>query len=289
MTRAECVNVRIRCSMRSELFWREWRGSSSPPSSKPGDCAGSFERPVPFRADPRRLQALIQNSRAASRGGLRLGGLVILFVAHGGPRQGIGGGPVHHAGLDKRERLAGPSVPSFATPYSWVELTPRLSERAGWRTPARGDRSAAPQHQWWLSPNDRKWLEFRDRPQELPSAIWIKFNELPAGNCSTWDHHHITPFCSTTIRNPILIRAYKITGSSSLSPTPRQMRAAWYAHICKRRSRSRGAQSCRVFSSPRSELGSLWLTSSTCSASSPASPLGIRCAARVRSIIRSHH
>ena len=135
MTRAECVNVRIRCSMRSELFWREWRGSSSPPSSKPGDCAGSFERPVPFRADPRRLQALIQNSRAASRGGLRLGGLVILFVAHGGPRQGIGGGPVHHAGLDKRERLAGPSVPSFATPYSWVELTPRLSERAGWRTP----------------------------------------------------------------------------------------------------------------------------------------------------------
>ena len=166
MTRAECVNVRIRCSMRSELFWREWRGSSSPPSSKPGDCAGSFERPVPFRADPRRLQALIQNSRAASRGGLRLGGLVILFVAHGGPRQGIGGGPVHHAGLDKRERLAGPSVPSFATPYSWVELTPRLSERAGWRTPARGDRSAAPQHQWWLSPNDRKWLEFRDRPQD---------------------------------------------------------------------------------------------------------------------------
>ena len=112
-------------------------GSSSPPSSKPGDCAGSFERPVPLRADPRRLQALIQNSRAASRGGLRLGGLVILFVAHGGPRQGIGGGPVHQAGLDKRERLAGPSVPSFTTPYSWVELTPRLSERAGWRTPAR--------------------------------------------------------------------------------------------------------------------------------------------------------
>ncbi len=28
-------------------FWREWRGSSSPPSSKPGRRAGSFERPVP--------------------------------------------------------------------------------------------------------------------------------------------------------------------------------------------------------------------------------------------------
>ena len=33
-----------------------------------------------------------------------------------------------------------------------------------------GDRSAAPQHQWWLSPNDRKWLEFRDRPHELPTG-----------------------------------------------------------------------------------------------------------------------
>ena len=30
--------------------------------------------------------------------GLRLGGLVTLFVARGGPRRGIGGGPVHHAG-----------------------------------------------------------------------------------------------------------------------------------------------------------------------------------------------
>lgn len=112
----------------------------------------------------------------------------------------------------------------------------------------------------------------------MPSAIWIKFNELPAGNCSTWDHHHITPFRSTTIRNHILIVTYTITGSSSLSPTPHQTRAAWYIYICKRRSRSRGAQSCRVFGSPKSELGSLWLTSSTCSASSPASPLGIRCA-----------
>ena len=56
------------------------------------------------------LQALIQNSQAASRGGLRLGGLVILFVARGGPRRGIGGGPVHHTRLSQRERLAGPSV-----------------------------------------------------------------------------------------------------------------------------------------------------------------------------------
>ncbi len=58
--------------------------------------------------------------------GLRLGGLVILFVARGGPRRGIGGGPIHHARLNKRERLAGRSVPSFATPYSWFDLTPRF-------------------------------------------------------------------------------------------------------------------------------------------------------------------
>jgi hypothetical protein len=62
--------------------------------------------------------------------GLRLGGLAILFVARGGPRRGIGGGPVHHAGLNKHERLAGPSVPNFATPNSWFDLTPRLSQRA---------------------------------------------------------------------------------------------------------------------------------------------------------------
>ena len=62
--------------------------------------------------------------------GHRLGGLVILFVARGGPWREIGGGPVHHAGANKRERLTGPSVPSFATPYSWFDLTPRFSQRA---------------------------------------------------------------------------------------------------------------------------------------------------------------
>jgi hypothetical protein len=124
---------------------------------------------------------------------------------------------------------------------------------------------------------------------ELFSAIWVKFNELPAGNCSTWDHRHSTPSRSTTIHNHIVRTAYKITGSSSLSPTPPQTRAESHSHICMSRSRSSGAQPCRAFTSPKSEPGSLWLMSSTCSASSPASPLGIRCAALVRSIIRSHH
>jgi len=39
--------------------------------------------------------------------GLRLGGLVVRFVARGGPRPGTGGGPVHHGQLNKLERLAG--------------------------------------------------------------------------------------------------------------------------------------------------------------------------------------
>ena len=38
--------------------------------------------------------------------------------------------------------------------------------------------------------------------------------------------------------------------------------------------RSPGAQSCRAFTSPKSEPGSLWPMSSTCSVSSPASPSG---------------
>ena len=35
----------VRCE--ASWFWREWRGSSSPPSSKPRHRAGSFERLVP--------------------------------------------------------------------------------------------------------------------------------------------------------------------------------------------------------------------------------------------------
>ena len=45
-------------------------------------------------------------------------------VARGGPRRGMGGGPVHHAGLNKLERLAGPSVPSSATPQLAFDLAP---------------------------------------------------------------------------------------------------------------------------------------------------------------------
>jgi hypothetical protein len=96
---------------------------------------------------------------------LRLDDLVILLVARGGLRRGIGGGPVSHAKLRKLERLAGPSVPDSAPPYSWLHLTPRFSKCAERRSPARGAQSAAPPHRWWLSPDDRKWLEHRDRPQ----------------------------------------------------------------------------------------------------------------------------
>ena len=70
-------------------------------------------------------------------------------MARGGPQRGIGGGLAHHVGLNKLERLAGPSVPAFATPYSWLDLTPRFLKRAGrrdrfahsfvtYRTPSKG-------------------------------------------------------------------------------------------------------------------------------------------------------
>jgi hypothetical protein len=67
---------------------------------------------------PRRLQALIQNPQAAPREGLRLDDLVTLFVARGGLRRGIGGGPVQHAVLNEVECLADPPLPSSATPHS---------------------------------------------------------------------------------------------------------------------------------------------------------------------------
>jgi hypothetical protein len=86
-------------------------------------------------------------SASSSLRGLRFGGLVILFVARGGPRRGIGGGPVHHAELNKYERLAGPSVPSFATPNSWFDLTPRFSQRAERRQRAHRLRHALSSHQ----------------------------------------------------------------------------------------------------------------------------------------------
>ena len=65
-------------------------------------------------------------------------------MARGGPQRGIGGGPVHHAGLNQRERLAGPSVPSFATPNSRFDLTPRFSQRAERRRRTRRLRRTRP-------------------------------------------------------------------------------------------------------------------------------------------------
>src|SRR5271157_509116 len=104
----------------------------------------------------------------------------------------------------------------------------------------------------------RMWLPHRLR-SESPSAIWVKFNELPAGNSSAWDHRHSSPSCSTTIHNHISRTTYNITGSSSPSPTPLQTRADLHSHMCNSRSRPPGAQSCLAFTSPKSEPGSLWL------------------------------
>jgi hypothetical protein len=58
-------------------------------------------------------------------------------VARGGAWQGIGGGPAHCAELNKVECLAGPSVPSPATPCSRLDLTPRTLLYAKRRARAR--------------------------------------------------------------------------------------------------------------------------------------------------------
>jgi hypothetical protein len=93
--------------------------------------------------------------KQSARGGLRLRGLIILFVAHGGPRRGIGGGPVHRAERNKRERLAGPSVPSFATPNSWFDFTPRFSQRAERRRCTRRLRPVLSRQRARCRPGDR--------------------------------------------------------------------------------------------------------------------------------------
>jgi hypothetical protein len=70
-------------------------------------------------------QALIQDSQASRRAGIRLGDLAILSrhaVARG---ERIGGGPVHHTRLTELEHLAGPSAPCLVTPHSVLDLTPR--------------------------------------------------------------------------------------------------------------------------------------------------------------------
>ena len=43
------VNVRIGCLIEMRCIWREWQGTSSPPSSGSGHRAGSLERPVSHR------------------------------------------------------------------------------------------------------------------------------------------------------------------------------------------------------------------------------------------------
>jgi len=58
-------------------------------------------------------------------------------VARGGPRRGIGDGPVRHARLTEHKRLAGPSVLCAATPHPAFDLAPRSLLHAEQRSPAR--------------------------------------------------------------------------------------------------------------------------------------------------------
>ena len=75
-----------------------------------------LKRPVLSLASPRWLQALVQNRKQ-----LRVRGFVLAaWPSCSGPRwfatKELGGGPVHHTLLTELERLAGPLVPSSATP-----------------------------------------------------------------------------------------------------------------------------------------------------------------------------
>jgi hypothetical protein len=75
-----------------------------------------LKRPVLSPASPRWLQALVQDRKQ-----LRIRGFVLAaWPSCSGPRRfatkELGGGPVHHIRLTDVERLAGPLVPSPATP-----------------------------------------------------------------------------------------------------------------------------------------------------------------------------
>jgi hypothetical protein len=89
-------------------------------------------------------EALVQDSQAASREELRLGGLTILsrpVAAHG---ERIGGGPIRHAWLTEPKHLAGPSAPSLAMPYPTFNFTSRISQRAKRSRCARPNYGYAP-------------------------------------------------------------------------------------------------------------------------------------------------
>jgi hypothetical protein len=66
-------------------------------------------------------EALDQNPQAAPCEELGLAGLTILLRRVSVRGEGIGGGPVHHAGLTQLVRLAGPSAPKLRHAPSWVQ------------------------------------------------------------------------------------------------------------------------------------------------------------------------
>ena len=130
MTRYGASNVRIGCSLQSELNWTWVGGMSSPPLNKSCNRAGLFKRPVRSSASSRWPQALVQNRKQ-----LRLRSFVLAaWPSCRGPRQPaaneLGGGPVRHVRPTELERLPGPSAPRSATPHAEFDLTPRTSLRA---------------------------------------------------------------------------------------------------------------------------------------------------------------
>src|SRR5271165_6949243 len=136
---------------------------SSPPLNKPCNRAGLFKRPVRSSASSRWPQALVQDRK-------QLRGRSFVLAAWPscrGPRQPaaneLGGGPVHHVRPTELERLAGPSVPSSATPHAEFDVTPRISQRAEKRRSARRSRWTSPARGKWRRLRDQNWLQVPDR------------------------------------------------------------------------------------------------------------------------------
>src|SRR5271157_530673 len=104
---------------------------SSPPLSESGHRAGPpFKRPVHSSAGSRWPQALIQNPQAAPREELRLDGLVILLwpVAVRGEELAVV--PSITPGSTSSNAWPARPSPSFATPHTEFDLTPRILQRA---------------------------------------------------------------------------------------------------------------------------------------------------------------
>ena len=167
---------------------REGQGSSSPPSSDPVHRAGFVRAAGSLKSGLALAPGPDPESASSFLRGLRLGGLVTLFVARGGPRRGIGGGPDHHAGLKKLERLADPSVPSYATQYCMARPDSAFFATCrGTLMYALSQRAHSPRRRW-RRVNTHIWRRFSARSHEVPPLpqVGFSFTKNRSPSASWW-------------------------------------------------------------------------------------------------------